>query len=389
MTYHIKASTRTHQHHCFLNKHFGAGCPSIFQVKWVHHIAWDAIPVRVSGNGPWKLFQTGTPFRDIYSCGARELRSFIQVSLTWPLDIIAWPFYRGVVKFLWQSQRPTESETWQAELGCLRAFFGPSTSSCSWIAMWEQQSFHGTSLICKSLNRWPATPSKPVSVVHLYNWQVKLLFNSALLRKNVPTGVIFDQIFKFKTLLEASSLEGYFSFEHQTWNDGMTDVHRPPTLTLRSRTGAAKPTLWPTLNPCHFTVPCFIYKTKTVSFSSKQALSNNVFGVKIGRTTTLRRLFKVINFRRSKFVCTLWPGPVFGMCAAGLATHLTTPVCPVARTQTIILQVVYSAAIVFSSLQGQSQWVSHTTFWRACARTIWSQNGERTAGKAAQVHIYS
>ena len=159
--------------------------------------------------------------------------------------------------------------------------------------------------------------------------------------KNVPTGVIFDQIFRFKTLLEASSLEGYFSFEHQTWNDGMTDVHRPPTLTLRSRTGAAKPTLWPTLNPCHFTVPCFIYKTKTVSFSSKQALSNNVFGVKIGRTTTLGRLFKVINFRRSKFVCTLWPGPVFGMCAAGLATHLTTPVCPVARTQTIILQVVY------------------------------------------------
>ena len=123
----------------------------------------------------------------------------------------------------------------------------------------------------------------------------------------------------------------------------MTDVHRPPTLTLLSRTGAAKPTLWPTLNPCHFTVPCFIYKTKTVSFSSKQALSNNVFGVKIGRTTTLRRLFKVINFRRSKFVCTLWPGPVFGMCAAGQATHLTTPVCPVARTQTIILQVVYCA----------------------------------------------
>ena len=122
----------------------------------------------------------------------------------------------------------------------------------------------------------------------------------------------------------------------------MTDVHRPPTLTLRSRTGAAKPTFWPTLNPCHFTVPCFIFKTKTFSFSSKQALSNNVFGVKIGRTTTLRRLFEVINFRRSKFVCTLSPRPVFGMCAPGLATHLTTPVCPVARTQTIILQVVYS-----------------------------------------------
>ena len=129
----------------------------------------------------------------------------------------------------------------------------------------------------------------------------------------------------------------------------MTDVHRPPTLTLRSRTGAAKPSLWPTLNPCHFTVPCFIYKTKTVSFSSKQALSNNVFGVKIGGTTKLRRLFKVINFRRSKFVCTLWPCPVFGMCAAGLATHLTTPVCPVARTQTIILQVVYSGRHILES----------------------------------------
>ena len=116
----------------------------------------------------------------------------------------------------------------------------------------------------------------------------------------------------------------------------MTDVHRLPTLTLHSWTGAAKPTLWPTLNPCHITVPCFIFKTKTFLFSSKQALSNNVFDVKIGRTTTLRRLFKVINFRRLKFVCTLSPCPVFGMCAAGLATHLTTQVCPVARTQTIM-----------------------------------------------------
>ena len=131
----------------------------------------------------------------------------------------------------------------------------------------------------------------------------------------------------------------------------MTDVQRPPTLTLRPRTGAAKPTLWPTLNPCHFTVPCFIYKTKIFSFSSKQALSNDVFGVKIRRTTTLRRLFKVINFGRSKFVCTLWPCPVFGMRAAGLATHLTTPVCPVARTQTIILQVVYLVAYENISLK--------------------------------------
>ena len=216
---------------------------------------------------------------------------------------------------------------------------------CSWIAICEQQSFHGASLICKSLNRWPATSSKPVSVVHRFSFCTIDMGSRYSIQhcyeKNVPTGVIFDQIFKFKTLLETSSLEGYFSFQYQTWNDGITDVQRPPTLTLRSRTGAAKPTLWPTLNPCHFTVPCFIFKTKTFSFSSKQALSNNVFGVNIGRTTTLRRLFKVINFRRSKFVCTLWPRPVFGMCAAGLATYLTTPVCPVARTQTIILQVVY------------------------------------------------
>ena len=285
---------------------------------------------------------------------------------------------------------------------------------CSWIAMWDQQSFHGTSLICKSLNRWPATPSKPVSVVHLYNWRVKLLFNWALLRKKMYQPASYLIRFSssrhcWKHLLLRDTL--VLNIRHETtewqmlaveaqWPIGYgvglrikrssvrirpwplrwvlgqgsllplsqgeaftlasisylailvkyilakkkkkkKNVHRPPTLTLRSRTGAAEPTLWPTLNPCHFTVPCFIYKTKTVSFSSKQALSNNVFGVKIGRTTTLRRLFKVIDFRRSKFVCTLWPGPVFGMCAAGLATHLTTPVCPVARTQTIILQVVY------------------------------------------------
>ena len=88
---------------------------------------------------------------------------FIRATLTWPLDIIAWPFYRGAVKFLWQSQCPTESETGWAWLppGFLWAL-----QLCSWIAMREQQSFHGTSLICKSLNRWPATPSKSVSVVH-------------------------------------------------------------------------------------------------------------------------------------------------------------------------------------------------------------------------------
>ena len=226
---------------------------------------------------------------------------------------------------------------------------------CSWIAIWEQQleSFHGPSLICKSLSRWPATPSIPVSAVHRFSFCIIDRWSCYSIqhcyeKKNVPASVIFDEIFKFKTLLEASSLEGYFSFEYLTWNDGMTDVHRPPTLTLRSWTGAAKPTHWPTLNPCHFTVPCFIFKTKTFSFSLKQALSNNVFGVKIGRTATLRRLFKIINFRQSKFVCTLSPCPVFGMCTTGLATHLTTPVCPVARTQTIILQVVYSGDIRYS-----------------------------------------
>ena len=191
---------------------------------------------------------------------------------------------------------------------------------CCWIAMWEQQSFHGPSLICKNLNRWPATPSKPVSIVHRFSFCTIDRWSCYSIQhcyeKNVPTSVIFDQIFKFKALLEASSLEGYFCFEYG--NNGMTDVHRPPTLTLRSRTVAAKPTHWPTLNPCHFTVPCFIFKTKTFSFSLKQALSNNVFGVKIGRTITLRRLFEVINFRRSKFVCTLSPCPVFGMCAAGV-----------------------------------------------------------------------
>ena len=140
---------------------------------------------------------------------------------------------------------------------------------------------------------------------------------------------------------------------HQRWHQ------------LRARTVAAKPTLWPTLNPCHFTVPCFIFKTKTFSFSSKQALSNNVFGVKIGRTTTLRRLFKVMDFRRSKFVCTLWPCPVFGMCAAGLATHLTTPVCPVARTQTIILQVVY-----FNTAYWHARFLS----WKIALKENWTDH---------------
>ena len=221
---------------------------------------------------------------------------------------------------------------------------------CSWITMWEQQSFHGASLICNglllALNQCQLSTDSP---------SVKLtgeatLFNSPLPRKKMYQPASYLIRFSssghcWKHLLLRDTL-----VFNQTWNDGMTDVQRPPTLTLRSRTGAAKPTLWPTLNPCHFTVPCFIFKTKTFSFSSKQALSNNVFGVKIGRTITLRRLFKVINFRRLKFVCTLWPCPVFGMCAAGPGWQRTWQrrFCPVARTQKIILQVVYSLRATLS-----------------------------------------
>ena len=170
---------------------------------------------------------------DIYSCGTRELRSLIRTNLTWPLDIIAWPFYRGVVKFLWQSQRPTERETGWAWLppGFL---YRLGLQLCSWIAMWEQQSFHGASLICNglllALNQCQLSTDSPS--VQLTG-EAAIQFTIAT-KKNVPTGVIFDQIFKFRTLLEASSLEGYFSCQYQTWNDGMTDVQRPPTLTLRS-----------------------------------------------------------------------------------------------------------------------------------------------------------
>ena len=277
-------------------------------------------------------------------------------------NFTSWSSSHGLFTGAWSSfydKASAQLKVKQAELGCLRAFFGPSTlflnrhveaTNVPWNLSYLQELKH---IACYSLQTSVSCPPYRFSFCTIDRWSCYSIQHCY--DKNVPTGVIFDQIFKFKTLLEASSLEGYFSFEYQTWNDGMTDVHRPPTLTLRSRTGAAKPILWPTLNPCHFTVPCFIFKTKTFSFSSKQALSNNVFGVKIGRTTTLRRLFKVINFRRSKFVCTLWPWPVFGMRAAGLATHLTTPVCPVARTQTIILQVVYSHLMILKSFQPHLQ----------------------------------
>ena len=250
--------------------------------------------------------------------------------------------------------------------------------------MWEQQSFHWPSLVCKSLSRWPATPSKPVSVVHRFSFCTIDRWNCYSIQhcyeKNVPTAVIFDQIFKFKTLLEASSLEGYFSFEYLTWNDGMTDVHHPPTLTWRSRTGAAKPTHWPTLNPCHFTVPFFIFKTKIVSFSLKQALSNNVFGVKIGRTTTLQRLFKVINFRRSKFVCTLSPCPVFGM----LASNQALPALDTSHARCCywrrLLGKGLSRAVVVNSNISRGKYLAREgpgSRLLACARPAWQRTWQR------------
>ena len=78
-----------------------------------------------------------------------------------------------------------------------------SLQLCSWIAMWEQQSFHETSLDCLLI---------PLSQCQLSTDSPAAIQFSIATKKNVPTGVIFNQIFKFKTLLEASSLEGYFSF---------------------------------------------------------------------------------------------------------------------------------------------------------------------------------
>ena len=153
----------------------------------------------------------------------------------------------------------------------------------------------------------------------------------------------------------------------------MTDVHRPPTLTLRSRTGAAKSQhfgqLWtPAISPflVSFTKPkqfhlvrnklfptmCLVWKSEEQRFG----------GCSKSSTSGGRSLY----------------GPVFGMCAAGLATHLTTPaaVCPVARTQTIILQVVY----------WNYDLKNHYALHAICRRTdtMPSGTGEHVS---AQVHI--
>ena len=119
--HHIKASTHIHQHHCILKPTFRRGLPQQFSSQMAmgtsHCLRRYSCPscwwccIRGSFSKQEHLFDAFKKLRDIYSCGARELRSLIRANLTWPLDIITWPFYRGVVKFLWQSQRPTESET--------------------------------------------------------------------------------------------------------------------------------------------------------------------------------------------------------------------------------------------------------------------------------------
>ena len=244
-----------------------------------------------------------------------------------------------MVKFLWQSQHPTESETGWAWLptGFLWAFNFVPESPCGSNnhSIDTLLSARADGLLLHS-NQFQLSNDSP-SVQFLGEAAIQF---SIATKKNVPTGVKFDQIFKSKTLVKAYSLERYLSFEYQTWNDGLTVVHRPPPLTLRSRTGASKPGqhvgqfLTPAISP-------FLVSSSQPKHIHLFGLSTNVFSVKIGRTTALLWLLKVINFRRSRFVCTLSPCPVFGMCAARPAMHLTTPVCPVARTQTMILQVVY------------------------------------------------
>ena len=117
---------------------------------------------------PWKLFQTGTPFLVLL----KSLEISIAVALEnyavlyGSLKLVSWHHrvaflqVRGQVSMKASAQLKVK----QAELHASGLSLG--LQLCSWIALLEQQSFQGTSLICKSLNRWPATPSKPVSVVH-------------------------------------------------------------------------------------------------------------------------------------------------------------------------------------------------------------------------------
>ena len=136
-------------------------------------------------------------------------------------------FLQGVVTFLWQSQRPTENETGWPWLppGFPWAFNFVPESPCGSNNPSMEPLLTADGLLLP-LNQCHLSTDPPsdrwscYSIQHCYE-------------KNVPTGVIFDQIFMFKTLLEASSLEGYFSFEYQTWNDGMTDGHRPPKVSSR------------------------------------------------------------------------------------------------------------------------------------------------------------
>ena len=141
VTFHIKKSTHIHQHHCFLKPTFRRGLSQHFssQMGTSHCLRHYSCPscslccIHGSFSKQEHLFGAFKKLRDIYSCGARELHSVLRANLTWPLDIIAWPFYRHVVRFLWQSQRPTEGETdWACMLppGFLWAFNFVPESPC-------------------------------------------------------------------------------------------------------------------------------------------------------------------------------------------------------------------------------------------------------------------
>ena len=175
--HHIKTSTHVHQHHCFLKPTFRRGFSQHFssRMRTSHCLRrYICILVRVAGNA---VSMEAFPNRNPFSVLLKSLEISIAVALEnyavsyGPPDIIAWPFYRGVVKFLWQSQR-AQLKVKQAELGCLRAFFGPSTLFLNCHA------YVGATIVPWNLSWWPATPSKPVSVVHRFSFCY-----SALLRK--------------------------------------------------------------------------------------------------------------------------------------------------------------------------------------------------------------
>ena len=224
----------------------------------------------------------------------------------------------------------------QAELGCLRAFFGPSTLFLNrhvgaTIVPWSLSYLQELKLL--ALNQCQLSTDSPS--VQLTG-EAAIQFSIATKKMYQPASYLIrfsSSGHCWKHLLLRDTL--VFNIRHETTEWQMFNVHQRWHCALGQEplsqhfgqlwTPAISPFLVSFSKPKHFQL-----------VRNKLFPIIDVFSVKIGRTTTLRRLFKVINFGRSKFVCTLWPCPVFGMRAAGLATHLTTPVCPVARTQTII-----------------------------------------------------